>query len=71
MAKFEIKQERAKCIGCGACASVCPDNWVMKPDGKSIPKKKAMDDLGCNMQAAKGCPVNIIHIFEAAGRKLI
>ena len=72
MAKYEIRQERDKCIGCGACASVCAENWIMKPDGKSTPKDKSIDDLGCNMQAAKGCPVNVIHIIETeTGKKLV
>lgn len=71
MPKFTIKQDRANCIGCGACAAVCPANWLMKPDGKSAPKETEINDLGCNMAAAQGCPVKVIHIFEETGKQLI
>ena len=61
MAKFKIEQDIDACIGCGACASVCPDNWEMKGD-KSHPKKKVLDDIGCNQEAADVCPVQCIKI---------
>jgi ferredoxin len=62
MAKYKITQDREKCIGCGACVSVCPDNWEMKDDGKSSPKKTTISEIGCNQEAADSCPVSIIHI---------
>lgn len=64
--QYEIWQERAKCIGCGACVATCPENWVMAKDGKSKPKKKVISqsELGCNKQAANICPVSIIRIKE-------
>jgi ferredoxin len=59
----KIKQDREKCIGCGACVSVCPSNWEF--DGpKAKPKKTEVDDLGCNKEAADICPVNCITIEE-------
>ena len=61
MAKIKIVHRIDECIGCGACASVCPDNWVMKGD-KSRPKKKELDDVGCNQEAADVCPVQCIEI---------
>lgn len=60
--KYKITHDRDKCIGCGACAAVCPDNWEMKDDMKASPKKTELDDIGCNQQAAESCPVQIIHI---------
>ena len=33
--KYKIIHDRDICIGCGACASVCPKYWEMKEDGKS------------------------------------
>ncbi len=64
MAKFKIKHERQKCIGCGACVATCPDNWEMKSDNKSKPKKTELDSIGCNQAAADACPVSCIHIIK-------
>ena len=64
MAKFKISQERNKCIGCGACEAICPDNWEMKDDNKATPKKTELEELGCNKDAAEHCPVTIIHIKD-------
>ena len=58
---YKIIQDRGACIGCGACAAVCPGNWVMAGD-KSKPKKTEMKDLGCNKEAADACPVQCIKI---------
>ena len=59
----KITQERDKCIGCGACTAVCPDNWEMKGD-KAHPKKTEVSEVGCNKEAADACPVQCIHIEE-------
>jgi ferredoxin len=61
---FKIVQDRNACIGCGACAAVCPDNWVME-GSKSKPKKTKVDQLGCNQKAAEACPVQCIKIIKA------
>jgi len=61
---FVIKHDRAACIGCGACAAVCSDNWEMKGDGKSAPKKTKLDDAGCNTEAESSCPVSCITVTE-------
>lgn len=74
MAKYTVEQEHDQCISCGACVSVCPDNWEMGDDDKSHPKKTDIeeDELDCNKQAAEGCPVQIIHIKNNEnGEKLI
>ncbi|MFH1663283.1 MAG: ferredoxin [archaeon] len=49
------------CIGCGACAAVCPENWEMNGD-KSKPKKTELSEAGCNREAEQSCPVNCIHL---------
>ena len=33
--KYKIVHDRDICIGCSACASVCPKHWFMEDDGKS------------------------------------
>lgn len=60
---MRIKQDREKCIGCGACVAVCPENWEMSDDNKAKPKSFE-SDLECNKKAAAGCPVKIINIEE-------
>ncbi|MFH1456382.1 MAG: ferredoxin [archaeon] len=72
MAKYTITQDRDQCIGCNACASVCPENWEMKEDNKASPINTSIeeDDLDKNMEAAQSCPVNIIHI-KNEGKELI
>jgi ferredoxin len=64
MPKFKITQDRNICIGCGACVSVCPDNWEMKGD-KSYPKKIELNDIECNQEAVDVCPVQCIKIKKA------
>lgn len=74
MADYKIEHDRIGCIGCGACAAVCPENWVIKSDGKSAPKDTMIseDDFECNNNAATGCPVNVIHLIDLkTNKKLI
>ncbi len=59
---FRIKFNKRACRGCGAC-TVC-DNWSLGSDGKAIPKKMEVDDIGCNQEAADFCPINVIKIVR-------
>jgi len=48
------------CIGCGACAALCPDAFEIKADGKSHVKNvKACAKCDCKA-AVDGCPVGAI-----------
>ena len=60
---FKIIHDKEKCIGCGTCAAVCPDNWQMV-GAKSKPIKTEVEELGCNEAAAKQCPVQAIKIVK-------
>ncbi|MCD6274862.1 MAG: ferredoxin [Candidatus Aenigmarchaeota archaeon] len=60
---FKIVHNREKCIGCGACASIC-DNWEIDENGKAKPKKTEVEEVGCNKEAADVCPVQCIKIEE-------
>ena len=74
MSRYRIEFDRAGCIGAAACNEQCPGNWEMKADGKSDSKVKEIDEsqLECNMDAAKACPVKVIHIINIdTGEKLI
>lgn len=65
MPKYKIKHEREKCIGCGTCAAICPDNWEMANDNKARPKKTELEEIGCNQEAANSCPVQCIKITSS------
>jgi len=63
MAKFKIEQKLDDCINCGACVSLCEDNWERKGD-KCVPIKTEFDEIGCNEQAVMACPVQCIKIVK-------
>jgi ferredoxin len=55
-----VSVDKEKCIGCGACASICDGVFEIK-DGKSTVKKgkeKAKDP--CVKDAVESCPVGAI-----------
>ena len=68
----KIIQQRTKCIGCTACAGVCPEFFEMSgKDGLANLKKSKkvgddfeleIDKAGCIKEAADVCPVQIIKI---------
>lgn len=60
----KIKQDHERCIGCGNCVAVCPENWEMGGDGKANPKKTELKEVGCNKEAEEGCPVSCITVIE-------
>ena len=63
MAKFKVEVDKNKCIGCGMCVSICPDNFVLQ-SGKAKPKKAEVNDLGCNSEAERSCPVGAIKVTK-------
>lgn len=54
-----------KCIGCGVCATMCPQVFEVE-DGKSFVKKDAplKEKTECIREAAEACPVDAISIEE-------
>lgn len=49
-----IKIKKGCCIGCGNCASICPEVFEMGNDGKA--KIKAQKKLSCVDKAVAECP---------------
>ena len=49
---------RDNCIGCGACAAVCPTSFEMGADGKAH-AKEASD---CAEAAKNACPTDSIEL---------
>ena len=70
---MKIIHDIEACIGCGACAAICPEHFEMNSDGKAQLKdstpaedgktEKELEDIGCGQEAADSCPVDCIHII--------
>ena len=58
-----VKVDKKLCIGCGACASLCPDIFEMK-GGKSLVKKAKHEgaDVSRAKDAESACPVGAISV---------
>jgi len=51
-----VKIDKIKCIGCGACESVCPKGFKIIDGKAKIKDKKA----ACLKEGISVCPVNAI-----------
>jgi len=57
-----VKVDPNKCIGCGLCASMCPDVFELKDDGKAH-VKGAGACKSCDVEEiAQSCPVQAITV---------
>lgn len=52
-----VSVNKEVCIGCGACASTCPEGFEIGDDRKAKVKDA---DAKCIKEAAENCPVNAI-----------
>lgn len=61
MKKFKVNKDL--CIGCGACAAICPEVFDIDEDGlaKAIKKENLTDDeVAEATDALEGCPTGAI-----------
>ncbi len=68
---MKITLNPQKCIGCGACVSICAQHFEIKEDGKShlinaesaaLDKEmKTVNEPDCAKDAAENCPVQAIN----------
>lgn len=78
---YKIEHDKPNCIGCGACAAVAPDFWEMEGDKSHLKGSQPLGDgeqleiqdkdEEKNMEAARSCPVNVIHLKDKDGKQLI
>lgn len=59
---MNVSVNKETCIGCGACASTCPEVFEIGEDGKSQVKENAdlTKNEKCIKEAIDGCPVQAI-----------
>ena len=55
-----VKVNREKCIGCGMCASSCPETFSMDADGKA--EVINATDTDCAKNMVENCPVEAIKV---------
>lgn len=58
---YSVSVDADKCIGCAACADICPQSVYEMVDGKSNPKND--DCVGCE-SCTSVCPQDAITITE-------
>ena len=84
MTKYKIVYDKQGCIGAFSCVALDPNNWVIGEDGKAtlLKAKQEGDNYILEIDldneafdkmkaAAESCPVNVIHIYDEKGKKII
>ena len=63
---MKVKVNKDACIGCGACASICPDVFEINDEGLSEAKvEEVKDELQDEVRdAADSCPTGAIEVEE-------
>lgn len=59
---MKVSVDKEKCIGCGACVGMAPDNFTFDDEGKSeVISDEVTDET---KEAKEACPVEAIKIDE-------
>ena len=66
--KIEIDQEN--CIGCGSWSALAPETFAMNDDGKAEVKNQEGSSDEDTLEAAKSCPVSVIHLTNEEDKKI-
>ena len=61
MPKKEIIIDKSKCIGCGTCAAICPEYFILEGD-KAKALKPVTADQSCVKEAETSCPTSAISV---------
>lgn len=63
---MKVTIDRDGCIGCGVCASDCPEVFSMADDNKAqaISGDVPENAQDCANDAVESCPVSVIQISE-------
>ena len=63
---LKVKVNKDACIGCGACAAICPDVFEIDDDGLSKAKEETVKEENKDevQDAADSCPTAAIEIEE-------
>lgn len=61
--KIKIKIDEELCVGCGMCASLCPEVFELKEGKSAIKKEVNLEKYESQIKkAAENCPVEAIEI---------
>lgn len=65
---MKLKVNQDLCIGCGACAAICPNVYDLNDDGLAFVKVEEIEkeDVEEAVDALEGCPTGAISEVEDA-----
>lgn len=67
---YTIKVDRGACVTLAACLGIAPNTFELDMEGKAVIKNADGDDIKTIIEAAKGCPVNAIFVYDPKGKRL-